>query len=49
MLAALRSTVVRVGLVAASGLLAASGARAQGAAGSLTLQVAIDRAMAAQS
>jgi len=49
MLAALRSTVVRVGLVAASGLLAASGARAQGAAGSLTLQVAIDRAMAANA
>ena len=49
MLAALRSTVVRVGLVAASGLLAASGAWAQGAAGSLTLQVAIDRAMAANA
>ncbi|HTI44488.1 MAG TPA: TolC family protein [Vicinamibacterales bacterium] len=45
----MRSTVVRVGLVAASGLLAASGARAQGAAGSLTLQVAIDRAMAANA
>jgi outer membrane protein, heavy metal efflux system len=49
MLAALRSTVVRVGLVAAFGLLAASGAWAQGAAGSLTLQVAIDRAMAANA
>ena len=49
MLAALRSTVVRVGLVAASGLLAASGAWAQGAAGSLTLQVAIERAMAANA
>jgi cobalt-zinc-cadmium efflux system outer membrane protein len=36
-----------MGLMAASGLLAAAGASAQGAAGSLTLQVAIDRAMAA--
>src|ERR1051325_10677356 len=49
MLTALRSTAVRVGLVAASGLLAASGAWAQGAAGSLTLQMAIERAMAANT
>lgn len=49
MLTALRSTAVRVGLLVGSGLLVASGAWAQGAAGSLTLQVAIDRAMAANA
>ena len=49
MLAALRSIAARLGPMAAAGLLAATGASAQGAAGSLTLQVAIDRAMAANA
>ncbi len=49
MLAALRSIAARLGLAAAAGLLAATGASAQGAAGSLTLQVAIDRAMTANA
>jgi len=49
MLAALRSIAARLGLMAAAGLLAATGASAQGAAGSLTLQVAIDRAMTANA
>ena len=49
MLAALRSIAAPLGLMAAAGLLAATGASAQGAAGSLTLQVAIDRAMAANA
>ena len=49
MLAALRSIDAPLGLIAAAGLLAATGASAQGAAGSLTLQVAIDRAMAANA
>ena len=49
MLSALKRIAARAGLLAAAGLMAATAARAQGAAGSLTLQAAIDRAMAANA
>src|SRR5512144_825714 len=49
MLSALKRTAARAGLTAAAVLVAATATSAQGAVGSLTLQAAIDRAMAANA